>query len=569
MNIDSTSVAAGLWPWPLAPLFIALLVSVAAAVVFVVYRQIIGPGYFMSGKLDRLTVLPVERISRRWRPFNYLLLEPWRPLEGARRLPILPRFGVDILPALVILWLGLIGGYVVTGRDYLWTLLPWATVTTIMLWPVGRALGRPYLSYRSVGFIIGVISMAYIPLAGFALTAPLSFGWKSVIFFGMVVDLTVLGILPGLRWFIGQPVGMFFRPDLLFGDGRVLATGILSLVLGLRYIIGSPAMGVPWPLPNWDWYAILFAIVAGLIPMIAVRGLLKLVMRMRRLRDGAWTGWGAILVREGFLVVTMLSVGYGFHHAFMGRPPFTEPILTSDPDFWPALAITVAGAAILILGRGAYKKHIGDPFILETVLQSFVKQILLVIGAVVLFYGFMSLLHMGPMARQMGINGLRTWDNSARVWQIGLPFFFWGVLMLVPIRILIQHYQRHAIVAQMAAVIVPNQAPHHAKDLLRRLMLGMLRMDGPRRVAYLVTMNQALATADPDVREVMTQTMVWVLAELPEGLRDVMMDSQAAALARIAREYRVTRMGDMMAAVSALPEEDRGVLMRKMSSLLG
>lgn len=33
---------------------------------------------------------------------------------------------------------------------------------------------------------------------------------------------------------------MFFRPDLVFGDGRVLCCGIIALVLGLRHIIGSP-----------------------------------------------------------------------------------------------------------------------------------------------------------------------------------------------------------------------------------------------------------------------------------------------------------------------------------------
>lgn len=118
--------------------------------------------------------------------------------------------------------------------------------------------------------------------------------------------------------------------------------------------------------------------VAGLIPLIAVRGMTKPLMRMRRMRDRKWTGWGAIINREGLLVITVLSIGYGFHNAFLGAPPFTVPIFTSGPDFWPALGIVLGAAAFLVFVRGGYKKAIGDPFIREAIAQSFVKQVLLV-----------------------------------------------------------------------------------------------------------------------------------------------------------------------------------------------
>lgn len=488
--------------------------------------------------------------------------------EVPRQLPILTGFFKEIFPVLFILWAGLVIAYLLTERDYIWTILPWATVTTIMLWPVGRHLKRSYFSYRSVGFVIGVVSMAYIPFAGFGLMSDLSFGTKSAIFFGLVIDLTALGILPGLRWFIGRPMGMFFRPDLLFGDGRVLATGTLALVLGLRYIIGSPAMGVAWPLPRWDWYAIFFAMVAGLIPLIAVRGMTKLVLRLRRMRDRKWNGWGAVIIREGLLVITVLSIGYGFHNAFLGVRPFTVPIFTTDPDFWPALAIVLGTAAFLIFVRGGYKKAIGDPFIRETIIQSFVKQVLLVVGLVGLFYGFMSILHMDPMHTERGVNGLRTWDNTAKVWSVGIPIVAWGLTMLIPIRIWIQHYQRHAIVAQMAAVVLPNQKLEHRRRLLAGMMAALQTMPAGRRTSYLATMNEALATADDEARQTMTQAMIAQLLEMSAHQRNTIMETQAAALGRLKREHRVIRMADMMGAVSQLPEDQRRMMMEKMAGML-
>jgi len=534
------------WPFPAAPVLLAALIFAGMLVIYLVdYYVIRGRPAVASAPKELPQILP-------------------------RRLPILTGFTMEILPVLALLWTGILIAYAVTERAYLWTILPWATVTTIMLWPVGRRLGRPYLSYRSVGFIIGVISMAYIPFAGFGMISALSFKVKSAIFFGLVVDLTVLGILPGLRWFIGKPMGMFFRPDLLFGDGRVLATGTLALVLGMRYIIGAPGpKDLAWPLPAWNWYAIFFAIVAGLIPLIALRGMTKLVMRVRRMRDGEWAGWPAVFVREALLVVSVLAIGYGFHNAFMGLPPFNDQLRASDPDFWPALGITLVGVGILIFVRGGYKMHVGDPFIRETWRHTVVKQLLLVVGLVILFYGFMSVLHTGPMATKMGVNGLRTWNNMAKEWAVGLPIFFWGVAMLVPIRVVIQHWQRHAIVAQMAAVIIPNQTPEAREKLLRRMMAdGLLRLSLGERTDYLVTMNHALAGVEPEARATITQTMVGLLAELPTHQRNLLMECQAVALGECTSDERVVRMADMMGAISQLPEDRRRPIMEKMASLM-
>jgi hypothetical protein len=123
-----------------------------------------------------------------------------------------------------------------------------------MLWPVGRRLGRPYLSYRRCLFLLGVLSTAYIPAVGFVLQSGLPYWAKVVLWLLLPVDLTVFAILPSLPQAIGRPIRMFFRPDILFGDGRVLCCGTVALLFGIRYLIGPhPPQGVPVAIPRWNW----------------------------------------------------------------------------------------------------------------------------------------------------------------------------------------------------------------------------------------------------------------------------------------------------------------------------
>jgi hypothetical protein len=437
----------------------------------------------------------------------------YSPADG--RLPILLEVREGILPALVAIWTALVTGFAVWRWQWAFAAGVWATVTTIMLWPVGRRLGRPYLSYRTPYFILGVLSMGYILFAGFMLQwARVPFLWKSLIFWGLVADLTVFGLIPGLRTAIGRPLPMFFRPDLIFGDGRVLCCGIVAMVLGMRYLIGSPPMGVPWPVPRWNWWAILVAMLTGFIPMIPLRGVTKLLMRIRRMRDGQWGGWGAIFVRELLLVVAALGIGYGFHNAFLGAVPFTVPLRTDAPGFWTALAIMIGSTFWLVVVRGGYKRYVGDPFIRETIGQSVLKQVMLVVGLIPLYYGFMSILHMDPMHLQRGVGGLRTPANMALIWPVGLPIFLWGLTMLVPFRVLIQYYQREALVAQMAAVILPSFTPEGRRRVLVRVLRALAQMPEAERYRYMRVMQGAIAQADDRVRAVMTLSRMEALAEL-------------------------------------------------------
>jgi len=243
-------------------------------------------------------------------------------------------------------------------------------VTTIMLWPVDRRIGRAYLSYRTGVFILGVLSMAYIPFIGFMLQSSLPYGAKLLLWLLLPLDLTVFAILPSLQSGIGKPLRMFFRPDLLFGDGRVLCCGTIALFFGIRYVIGPPPPeGIPVAIPKWNWWGIAFAMGLGFIPMIPLRGMTKLLMRMARVIRGEWYGWWGIILKETLLVVTLLAIALGFHHVFKGINLFSahfweeaqEAIGHRGP--WKGTLLLSFGYLWLVFVRGGYKKRIGEPFI--------------------------------------------------------------------------------------------------------------------------------------------------------------------------------------------------------------
>lgn len=478
-----------------------------------------------------------------------------------QRLPLLTALREEILPALLVLWTAFPIAFIITREEYFWPVAVWATPTVIMLWPVGRRLARSYLSYRSLLFIVGIISMAYIPAAGFVLTTDWSFEVKSAVFFGLVADLTILGIIPSFPWAISRPIRMFFRPDLLFGDGRVLCCGFIAFAFGMRYLVGPPAKeGLDWPLPVWNWWGILFAMLAGFIPLIAIRGVMKLTMRIARLRDDAWKGWGAIVLRESFLVITMLGIAYGFHTAFMGIEPITSSrswFNTETQDFWIGLGLLLLGAFIIVVVRGGYKKIIGDPFIRETWEQTFVKEAILIAGLIPLVYGFMSML----------LSDLRPL-NSGPTLAIGIGSVAWGITVMTVFRVIAQVYQRRAIMGQMTAVILPSQSEQAREKVMTRVMTALTEFPAALRKTIMKTMIQALSAASPDVRAAMTGTRVRILAELPLHQQQLLMRAQAEALGELDSNSRVQTMSEMMTAVSQLPAEKRRGIMEQMSALM-
>jgi hypothetical protein len=436
-------------------------------------------------------------------------------------LPILVGFRDELLPALVALWVVLLGSWVWADREYFVPLALWATVTTIMLWPVGRRLGRAYLSYRTGLFILGVLSMAYIPAIGFILQSSLPYSVKLALWLLLPVDLTVFAILPSLRQAIAPPIRMFFRPDLLFGDGRVLCCGTIALLFGIRYLIGPhPPEGVPVAIPRWNWWGIALAMGLGFIPMIPLRGMTKLLMRMSRLIRDEWYGWWGVFLKETFLALTLLGIALGFHHVFKGWTPF-EPRFWEEARGavahrgpWPGVLLLAFGYLWLVVVRGGYKKAIGEPFIKETVAQTWLKELLYVPGVVTLIPGLMLLIeeHFGQL-------------NKGAMLAVGIPFFLWGLAMVTGFRVLAQINQRRAIVQQMAAVVLPAQTPEVRRKVLTKILNALCEMKESQRLFYMRAMQEAIGQASEAVREVMTRDRLACLAALPPEKRRTIMAS--------------------------------------------
>lgn len=500
-------------------------------------------------------------------------LERALPLEQANRPegpPIFVGFRTEIVPALTLLWTGITIAFIVSHESYLWPAAVWASVTTIMLWPAGRALGHPYFSYRTPLFVLGVISMGYILFTGFSMRTGWAYEVKLGIFLALPVVLSVFAIIPGLPWAISRPIRMFFRPDLLFGDGRVLVGGVISLVLGMRYLVGQTPPDVDVPVPaNWSWYGILFAMAAGFIMIIPLRGIAKLLTRMTRVKDGKLTGWLPLFAKELFLVLALLSIGYGFHNVFAGKVPLRWNLRPDADGFWPAIGIVLGAALWIIVVRGAYKKLIvGDPFIRETFSQSLVKHALLLVGIGVLFYGFMSLMHFDAQHVAMNQDQLRGF-NDGKSLAAAIPLMAFGTLLLVPVRAYIQDVQRRAILAQMASTILPTQPEPARRRVMGTMMRTLVELTADQRQRLMRAMIEGLDGASPEVRALMTRTRVEILASMPADDRQALMAAQAAALREVEEPVRVRAMSDMMSAVSQLPEEQRRAVMQQMASLVG
>lgn len=456
--------------------------------------------------------------------------------RSERALPVLVGFREELGPALAVIWIAAIGLFVASRWPAWLVFALWGSVTTIMLWPVGHRLGIPYRTYRRPLFILGVLSMASLPALGIALDvlpanakeAPYLPRLAALVL--TVLILTGFSIAAASRRAIGTPLPMFFRPDVLFGDGRVLATGIIALGISFRVLLGGlPDVAPHLPVPAGSWWGLLFAIGLGLVQIIPLRGMLKLRMRLARVGAGRWRGWGAVVVRDAYLVLAALAVLYGFHNVFMGKVPLVDMTLGGlEADRFadaglPGLVSLVLAGLFLIMVRGGYKRRIGDPFIRETRIQSAVKQLLFLVGIVWLLYSFAIVMTGRPFLRAPLVN------SEPAPLVLGLALFGWGLALLGPIRYWAQRNQRLALIGQMAAVLLPAMEPERGKAVMLQVMDGLSRCSAPDRVAYISAMLDALAGARDDVRSLMAALRVECLAELPAETRRRLMTAMDVA----------------------------------------
>lgn len=438
--------------------------------------------------------------------------------SSTQRPPVLAR-SHEVLAALVLVWTAAVVVFVAQDNPWVWPTGIWASVTTIMTWPVLRGSRRPYLSYRRPLFLLGVAGMAGLPLLVWSFFT----GWSGTVKFSLllavVFELGVTAFLASFPPAVARPVPMFFKPDLIFGDGRVLVAGIIALLLGMRLLFYEPPPGgFPVPVPAGNWYGLLFAIGLGIVPIIPLRGMAKILLRFQRMARGRLRGPIASGLRELLIVMGALDIMYGFHNIFRGSNPFTDDAIVWH---WGGFGVVLGAAALLVVGRGIlFKRWLGDPFVRETPAQSLVKHLLSFAGLGGLAYGFI-----------VTVAGDWFTDFASR-WALGaaIPLLAFALLLLVPGRLLAQHVQRRSLMSQMMTTILPRASERDRRAVMAA-MLGGVADSPPRHAARIARTMLAIFNALPDdVRAFMTEERMAILATLPTEQRKRVMRAMDRAM---------------------------------------
>ncbi len=420
----------------------------------------------------------------------------------------MPGFKKRILPVLVVYW-ALTAIFALLDQPVALVIGSWATVTTIMVWPVGAPLGKVYGSYRTGWFIIGVASMVGIPLFGYAIIASTDPVAKYAALLGLAIDIGVWGIPASTRSAFSRPIPMLFRPDLIFGDGRILAGGIVAVGLGIVSIFGPPGIA-----PKGNWYALFSLVVLALIQIIPLRGMWKIRNRLSRLLFDRWDSYLVAVAKESYLILAVIALMFSFHNFFGGVVPFTTNVLAGSNE---GLVVMVVAALFMILVRSWYKKYrIGDPFIVESFRQGLVKHGILTIGLVGFLYGLLNVM-MGHFPR--------TFNYGNFVYQsiIGAMMLGWGIILLIPVRAWAQGNQREAMMRQMVEVVLPGLSDDLRVKAIGKVITAVSEIPKERRDKIVKDMTTFLGEMDEKDRQKVMKTQLEVLSSLPEGKRLAMM----------------------------------------------
>ncbi len=428
---------------------------------------------------------------------------------------MMPGFRKRILPVLVVYW-ALTAIFALLNQPVALVIGSWATVTTIMVWPVGAPLGKAYDSYRTGWFIIGVASMVGIPLFGYLIIASTDSIAKYAALLGLAIDIGVWGIPASTQSAFSRPIPMLFRPDLIFGDGRILAGGIVAVGLGIVSMFGPPGIA-----PKGNWYALFSVIVLALIQIIPLRGMWKMRNRLSRLLFDRWDSYLVTVAKESYLILAVIALMFSFHNFFGGVIPFTRNVLAGSNE---GLAIMVGAALFMILVRSWYKKYrIGDPFIVESFRQGLVKHGILAIGLVGFLYGLVNVM-MGHFPR--------TFNTGNFLYQsiVGAIMLAWGAMLLVPVRAWAQGNQIKALHRQMVAVVLPRLSDDLRVKAIRKVITAVSEIPEKRRDKIVKDMTAFLGEMDEKDRQKVVKTQLEVLSSLPEDERLAMMKAMDNAM---------------------------------------
>lgn len=404
----------------------------------------------------------------------------------------------EIVATLFALWILLILPMAAFNAYFLIPMGLILTVVTIMLFPVQRDI--KYLSYRPPLFIIGVLTIPYLIFLGYGLQNFTPAEIRAAIFALAIIIVLALGsILPSLKRATGKPIPKPFRPDLIFGEGRDLCCGTMSLGLGIKMLF------TPFFLPIWDWWG-LFVAITGMILIIPVRGMVRMRMMRARMMEGKWRSWKGIIPKETLLIVGMILIVYGLFNAYMGRTPFTW----APKGNLGGLAMMIIASIFLIFARGGYKLKIDE--LTETKRQTATKHILYVIGIVPLIYGLAVVL-MGEFLTLQGGPEV-TW---------GIPLLMLGFTLIVGVRTMALHNKRLGIIEHMMTFMLPMMTEGRRQNIMKRQLDAFYRMSETMRKKNMSEMMKILNKLPEEKRKILTRTRMTILAEMPSEKREVLM----------------------------------------------
>ncbi len=439
--------------------------------------------------------------------------------RGRQALPIamMPGFKNRILPVLIV-YLVVTAAFTLLGQPIALVIGSWATITTIMFWPVGKAVGRKYTSYRTGWFILGVGSMVGIPVFGYLIISSADPVVKTISLIGLALDIGVWGIPASTRSAFSPPLPMLFRPDLIFGDGRLLAGGIVAVGLGVKFIFSNMP---PGNVPVGNWYALFFVIILALVQMIPLRGVWKMRDRISRLLFDRRDSYSVAVAKESYLLIAIAALMFSFHNFFGGVVPFTRNVLAGSND---GMAITLISAIFIIFARSWYKKYrIGDPFIVESLGQSLVKHAIFAVGLVGLVYGFLNVM-LGGFPRTPNVGG------DLYLTTIGLGMLVWGIILLIPIRAWAQVNQRRAMMRQMVEVLLPRLNDEQRAKTMGKVIEAVSELSEERRLKIVGDMASFIGELGAEDKEKVMKTQLQVISSLQPEKRIAIMKAMDLAI---------------------------------------
>jgi len=459
-----------------------------------------------------------------------------------------------VLPLLVVLWFP---GWWYASWPIVVPIAVLVALIGVMLWPSAGLTG--YFEYKRPLFVFTIVFEMWIVVAGLALVLPSSVSdanfWFQLALVGFFIGTAMIS-LPGLEGDYRK--GLFFRPDLLYGNGAYLARGEIFVALGIKLFISGETAH-----PIWNWWGLEWAL-ASMVFMVPFRGILKMRMRRARFLDlDNWMGKGAGLglwVKEVFLFVSLIMLVYGFANAYMGVVPFTwtpgYPMSKSTGPEWWGLAIILISFIIIVPIRGWYKTRVVEPTPLK---QELVKGGLLWIGFLILIYGFLKFFQGTGWAQFYGPSSPNFWWAT---WTAILGFF-----MIVPLRAYSLRQEFGGTVRMM--VFRMADLPEGQRRLMmgRRLAVIAAMPERSRR-DNLRWMGRFIQDLPDESRRTVVATRTRLLADAPTAQRSALMSAMTGIFAEMVEDERLSVMSEIMESIVGLPEEKRRIMVAAMSEAM-